>query len=178
MLSKLETANRQLQSVFQVTRRNEKRLYALNEISAIVSQSLELEDVLSVAADKVKQVMDLDVVLIFLLGEDKQELKLIAHQGVSDEFAVGLKGFKDGEDFNSRVVQTAETLLIEDASQDTKLTREEVRREGIMAEIIVPLKAKGNVVGTLAGAMRESRQFLGEEVELLTTIGSQIGIGI
>ncbi len=139
---------------------------------------MELEDVLSVAADKVKQVMDLDVVLIFLLGEDKQNLKLIAHQGVSDDFAAGLKGFNDGEDFNSRVVQTAETLLIEDASQDTKLTREEVRREGIMAEIIVPLKAKGNVVGTLTGGMRGSRQFLDEEVELLTTISSQIGMAI
>jgi PAS domain S-box-containing protein len=46
------------------------------------------------------------------------------------------------------------------------------------AEVIVPLKAKGKVVGTLAGAMHESRQFLSEEVELLTTIGSQIGMAI
>ncbi len=178
MLSKLEAADQQLESAYQVTRHNEKRLSALNEISAIVSQSLELEDILSAVVDKVKQVMGLDIVLIFLLDEDKQELKLITHREVSEEFVAGLKGLKVGEGFNGRVAQTGEPLVIENASEDPRLTREIVRREGIRAEIIVPLKAKGNVVGTLAGAMRESRQFLGEEVELLTTIGSQIGIGI
>jgi len=178
MLSKLEKADQQLQSAFQIARRNERRLYALNEISAIVSQSLELQDVLGAAADKVMQVMDLEVVLIFLLDQDKQELGLVTHRGVSEEFVAGLKGLKFGEGFNGRVAQTGEPLVIEDASQDPRLTREIVRREGMRAEVIVPLKAKGNVVGTLAGAMRESRQFLSDEVELLTTIGSQVGMAI
>jgi len=178
LLSKLEAADQQLESAYQITRRNEKRLSALNEISAIVSQSLELDDILSAVVDKVKQVMGLDIVLIFLLDEDKQELKLITHREVSEEFVAGLKGLKVGEGFNGRVAQTGEPLLIEDASEDPRLTREIVRREGMRAEIIVPLKAKDNVVGTLAGAMRESRQFLGEEVELLTAIGSQIGMAI
>ncbi|MGB8706887.1 MAG: PAS domain S-box protein [Dehalococcoidia bacterium] len=178
MLSKLEAADQQLESAYQVTRSNEKRLSALNEISAIVNQSLELEDILSAVVDKVKQVMGLDIVLIFLLDEDKQELKLITHREVSEEFVAGLKGLKVGEGFNGRVAQTGEPLLIEDAAQDPRLTREIVKREGMLAEVIVPLKAKGKVVGTLAGAMRESRQFLSEEVELLTTIGSQIGMAI
>ena len=178
MLSELAVTDQELESAYQVTKRNEKRLSALNEISAIVSQSLELEDILSAVVDKVKQVMGLDIVLIFLLDEDKQELKLIIHREVSEEFVAGLKGLKVGEGFNGRVAQTGEPLVIEDAAQDPRLTRETVKREGMRAEVIVPLKAKGKVVGTLAGAMRESRQFLSEEVELLTTIGSQIGIGI
>jgi PAS domain S-box-containing protein len=178
MLSKLEVADQQLESVFQLIRHNEKRLFALYEIAAIVSQSLELKEGLSAAADKVKQVMDLEVVLIFLLDEDRQELELITHRGVSEEFVTGLKGLRVGEGFNGRVARTGELLLIEDASQDPRLTREIVRQEGIQAEIIVPLKAKDKVVGTLAGAMRESRQFLKEEVELLIAIGSQIGMAI
>ena len=178
MLSELAVADQELESAYQTTRRNEKRLFALNEISAIVSQSLELEDILSVVVDKVKQVMGLDIVLIFLLDEDKQELKLITHREVSEDFVAGLKGLKVGEGFNGRVAQTGEPLVIEDAAQDPRLTRETVKREGMRAEVIVPLKAKGKVVGTLAGAMRESRQFLSEEVELLTTIGSQIGMAI
>jgi PAS domain S-box-containing protein len=178
MLSKLNAADQQLESVYQATRRSEKRLYALNEISAIVSQSLELEDILSAVVDKVKQVMGLDIVMIFLLDEDKQGLKLVTHREVSEEFVAGLKGLKVGEGFNGRVAQTGEPLLIEDASEDPRLTREVVRQEGIRAEVIVPLKAKGNVVGTLAGAMRESRQFSSEEVELLTHIASHIGMAI
>ncbi len=177
-LSKLNAVDQQLESAYQATRRSEKRLYALNEISAIVSQSLELEDILSAVVDEVKQVMGLDIVLIFLLDQDKQELKLVTHREVSEEFVAGLKGLKVGEGFNGRVAQTGEPLLIEDASEDPILTREVVRREGMRAEIIVPLKAKGNVMGTLTGAMRESRQFLDEEVELLTHIASHIGMAI
>ncbi len=177
-LSKLNAAEQQLESAYQATRRSEKRLYALNEISAIANQSLHLEDILSAVTDKVKQVLDLDIVLIFLLDKDKQELKLTAHQDVSEEFITGLRGLKVGEGFNGRVAQTGEPLIVEDASEDPRLTREVVRREGICSQVIVPLKAKGNVVGTLAGAMRQPRQFLSEEVELLTAIGSQVGMAI
>ncbi|MBM3143118.1 MAG: PAS domain S-box protein [Chloroflexi bacterium] len=177
-LSKLNATDQQLESAYQATRRSEKRLYALNEIAAIVSQSLELEDILSAVVDKVKQVMSLDIVLIFLLDQDKQELKLVTHREVSDEFVAGLKGLKVGEGFNGRVAQTGEPLLIEDASEDPRLTREVVKREGMRSEVIVPLKAKGNVVGTLAGAMRGSRQFLDEEVELLIHIASHVGMAI
>jgi len=178
MLSKLEATDKQLESAYRATRRNEKRLSALNEISSIINKSLELEDILSVVVDKLKRVMGLDVILIFLLDKDRQELKLVTHREVSEEFIAGLKGLKVGEGFNGRVAQSGEPMVVEDASQDPRLTRDIVRREGIMSEVIVPLKAKGNVVGTLAGAMRKSRQFHDEEVELLNTICSQVGMGI
>jgi hypothetical protein len=85
MLTKLQQADEQLQSVFQVTRRNEERLWALNEIAAILGQSLELKDILCSAAGSIKQVMGLDVVLILLTNENKPEFEVIAHVGFSKE---------------------------------------------------------------------------------------------
>jgi two-component system sensor histidine kinase DegS len=178
MLSNLEAAKQELQSHIQVIRSNEKRLAALNEVAAIISQSLELEDVLNAAADKVKEVMDLEVVLVFLLDEESQELELKTCRGVSEEFAVGLKGLKVGEGFNGQVAQTGEPLLIEDASQDPRLTREVVKREKIQAGFIVPLEAKGKVMGTLCVAMHGARQFLSEEMELLSHIANNIGVAV
>lgn len=177
-LLKLEATQRELQGQVQVIESNEKRLSALNEVSAIVSQSLELENVLNAAADKVREVMDLEVVLVFLLNEENQELELKTYRGVSEEFAVGLKGLKVGEGFNGQVAQTGEPLLVENASQDPRLTREVVKREGIQAELIVALKAKGKVVGTLSVAMRGSRQFLSEEIELLSHVANHIGVAV
>ena len=75
--TKLEQADEQLQVVFQVTRRNEERLWALNEISAILGQSLELKDILRSAAGSIKQVMGLDVVLILLTNESSAYNKTI-----------------------------------------------------------------------------------------------------
>jgi len=178
VLLKLESAQQELQSQVEVIRSNEKRLAALNEVSAIVSQSLELEDILNVATDKVREVMSLEVALVFLLDEEGQELVLKTYRGVSEEFTAGLKGLKVGEGFNGRVAQTGEPLLVEDASRDPRLTREVVKREGIQAALIVPLKAKGKVVGTLSVAGRSPRQFHLEEIELLSHIANHIGVAV
>jgi two-component system sensor histidine kinase DegS len=178
VLAKLEVAQKELQDYVQVIRSNERRLSALNEVSAVVSQSLELEEVLNVATDKVSEVMDLEVALVFILNEDVQELELKTYRGVSEEFAVSLKGLKVGEGFNGRVVQTGEPLLVEDASQDPRLTRDVVKREGIRAQLIVPLKAKGKVVGTVCVATRGSRQFLPEDIELLSHVANHIGVAV
>jgi len=156
----------------------EKRLAAINTISAVIGQSLEIQDVLDIAIDKVTEVTGLEVALVFLLNEESQELELKTWRGVSEDFIEGKKGLKVGEGFNGRVAQTGEPLLVEDASRDLRLTREAVKQEGIQSALIVPLKAKDKVVGTLSVAMRGSRQFLNEEVELLTTIGRQVGMAI
>ena len=177
-LMRLEATRRQLESYVNIIERSEKRLAAINAVSAVVSESLELQDVLDMAADKVREVMNLDIALVFLINEQTSELELRAHRGVSEEFTAGLEGLKIGEGFNGKVAQTGEPLLIEDASHDPIVTREVVKKEGIQSQIIVPLEAKGKVVGTLTVAGRGSRQFRNEEVELLTTVGSQVGIAI
>jgi signal transduction histidine kinase len=177
-LLRLEATRQQLESYVRVIERSEKRLSAINAVSTVISQSLELQDVLEIAAAKVTEVMGLDVALVFLLNEDTQELELKAYRGVSQEFVTGMQGLKVGEGFNGMVARTGEPLLVDDASQDPRLTRDVVVREGIQAQLIVPLEAKGKVVGTLTVAGRGSRHFRDEEVELLTTIGSQVGIAI
>ena len=178
VLSKLESAQQELQSQVQVIRSNEQRLSALNEVSAIVSQSLELEDVLNAAADKVTEVMDLEVALVFLLNDESQELELKTYRGVPEDFTKGSKGLKVGEGFNGRVAQTGEPLLVEDASQDPRLTREVVKREGIQAMLIVPMKARDRVVGTLSVATRGPRQFPLEDIELLSHVANHIGVAV
>jgi len=53
-----------------------------------------------------------------------------------------------------------------------------VKEEGIRSQIIVPLKSKGKIMGTLSVAMRRYRQFRPDEVELLAAIGNQIGVAV
>ena len=178
MLSKLEEAHQQLQSQVSIIKSNAERLATLNEISSLVSRSLELEDVLNVAADKIKEVMNLDIVLIFLLNEENKELELKAYRGISDDFAAALKGLKVGEGFCGKAAQTGELQLIEDNAQDSIFAEETVKKEGIRGGLVVPLKAEGKVTGILCVAMHGSRQFLDEEIELLITIGNQIGVAI
>jgi signal transduction histidine kinase len=177
-LLRLAAAQKELQSYIQVIKNNEKRLSVLNEISHVTSQSLELQDILIAAADKVIEVMGVDNALIFLLDEDSQELVLQVYQGVSEEFASDVARLKVGEGFNGQVAQTGEPLVVENASNDPRLTREVVRREGIKVVLIVPLKPKGKVVGTLCVNTLSQRKFASEDIELLSLIANNIGVAV
>jgi len=159
-------------------REHRVRLAALNHISSMVSKSLELNQILNSSVDSIMGVMDVDVVLIFLLDEKADELNLGAYRGVSDAFIKSVGRLKVGEGLNGMVAQTGEPAFINDASKDPRLTKMAVVKEGIRSQIIVPLKSKGKVMGTLSVAMHRQRQFSQDEVELLAAIGSQIGVAI
>ena len=166
---------------FESLRKERERriqLAALNQTSSVVSESLELSQVLKGSVDNAMDVMGVDAALVFLLDEETGELTLAAHQGVSEGFVQGVGSLKLGEGFNGRVAQTGEPLFVEDASEDPGLTRMVVREEGIRSQIIVPLKSKGKVMGTLCAAMRSDRQFRQDEVDLLTAIGNQVGVAV
>jgi len=172
----LEGVQQELQSYIRLSRSNEKRLATLNAVSNMLSRSFELEEVLHSALNMVVEVMEVEVALIFFLAEETGELRLIAYEGVSDKFAQGVDRMKLGEGFNGRVAVTGQPLIVENASLDPRLSREVVRQEKIEALLTVPLKATGSIIGTLCVANRRPRQFLAEEIELLSTIGGQIGI--
>ena len=157
-----------------------RRVYlaAVNQISGVLSQSLELNQVLGNAIDNVIDVMKVEIALVFLLDEEAGQLTLAAYRGVSEEFGQGMGGIKLGEGFNGRVAETGEPLYVEDASQDPNLTKMAVREEGIRSQLIVPLKSKGRVMGTLCVAARSRRQVLQEELDLVTAIGNQIGVAV
>jgi len=176
--TQLEVARQELQDHVQVIQENEERLAALHQISSTVSQSLELSQVLSGAIGNVVDVMQVEIALVFLLDEEAGELTLAAHRGVSARFVQGVGKLKLGEGFNGRVAETGESLYVEDATQDPGLTKMAVREEGIRSQLIVPLKSKGKVVGTLCVAARRQRQVLPEELELVTAIGNQIGVAV
>ena len=177
-VQQLEKAKEELQTNVTVIKENEKRLAALNRISSTVSESLELNTVLGSAIDNVVDVMQADVAWIFLLDEKSGELSLATHRGSSEELARGVDKLKLGEGFNGRVAQSGEPLFVEDASQDPRLTREVVSKFQLHSTLIVPVSSKGKVNGTLCIAMRRYRQFLPEEVELLTAMGNQIGVAV
>lgn len=174
-LLKLEAMQHQLQSHIQMIKGNEKRLSGLHFICTVVNESLILEEVLDTAADRIKELMGVDVVLLFFLDEETGQLELRGHRGVSEEFVAGMARLKVGEGFNGRVAQTGEPCLIEDSGVDPRLSREVVRSEGIKSQFIVPLKSKDKVIGTLCAAMHVPKQFTPEERQLLIIIGLELG---
>ena len=154
------------------------QLEAISSITAIVTESLELEHILKDALDKVLEVTATEAGLIYLLDPPSQELILVAYRGVAEESVADLDRLKLGEGFCGRVAQSGELAVVQDSSNDPRLTRLAVQQEGLRTQVITPLKSKDQVQGVLAVATRRSRQFLQDDLDLITAIGNQIGVAI
>jgi PAS domain S-box-containing protein len=162
------------------TRERQNRIWlaSLKYISNLVSQSLELEQLLSSSIDSIIEIMKADAALIFLLNREVGELVLHANRGFSKEFVSSVDRLKLGEGLNGMVAETGERAIIKDASTDDRLTKLAVKKEGIRSQLIVPLKSKGKVMGTICVAVRKHRAFNQDEIELLVALGNQIGVAV
>lgn len=169
---------RSYRSLEQQVAARTKELAALNAIAAAVSQSLHLDEVLDSALEKTLEVMEIEAGGIYLLDEEAGVLTIAVHRGLSPEFMAGIDGLKPGEGFSGRVAQSGQPLLIEDVSTDPRLTRMVAREAGLHSAAIVPLSSKGEVLGTLFAIARVHRDFSVQDVQLLTSIGHQIGVAI
>ena len=150
----------------------------MSTLSGLLSQTLRPRDILPTATEMVADVMEVEVVLIYTLHIERRELMLSAHRGVTTEFVQGVDRMKLGEGFNGRVAESGEPIMLSDAAQDPRLSREIVRKENLRAQLIVPMKSGGDVVGTICVATHHQRQFDANEMELLIAIGNQIGIAL
>ncbi len=178
IMLQLEAKRRELQSYIRSIKENERRLSVLHSVSSAVNQSSELQEVLDTAVDKIREVMNVDAVLLFLVDKEAGRLELKVHRGVSQEFAAKITGLKIGEGLNGWVAQTGEPCLVRDSASDPRLTREVVRGEGIKSQFIVPLRSGDKVMGTLCVATHNIKQFTTEEEELLVLVSIQLGVAI
>lgn len=154
----------------------DKWLVTLSRLSLLLAESERLEDTLPSALQMVAELMGIDVVLLYWLDAEKGELELAAYRGVAPEFARMVDRVRVGEGFNGRAAETGEPVMVWNAAQDPRLSRVAVRLEGIQSQLVVPMKSRGQVVGTICVASKRKREFRPNEVELVTAIADQIGI--
>jgi signal transduction histidine kinase len=155
-----------------------RSLSALNQVLRTASQSLVLDDVLNNALDAVVEVMEADAAWIYLLREGETTLRLRAQRGLSEDFCQVVSNVELGVGLNGSVAQNGQTLLIEDIGQDEQAKSRAAAEEGLCSLAAVPLGAKEAVVGVLGAATRTDRCFSASELELLSAIGSQVGIAV
>jgi len=170
----LENTQEQLQARIREARANARRLATLNTISNALSQYLEPAKVIETAVEMVGEIMEVEVILVYTIEPRQNDMILTAYEGISSESAAELDHVKIGEGFNGEVAATGEVMLVQDASSDPRLTRSAVIRNKIHPMLIVPMKSKGEVIGTLCVGMRRPRTFLPDEIDLLSTIAGQI----
>ncbi len=155
-----------------------KELATLNAIAFEASHSLNLEEVLYYALDKVLELMSLEKGQAFRLERGTSTLILMAHRGLSDKLirrtarqplsvsAAGLAA-EEGRPVVRRVADFPEGKL-----------RDLIQNEGIELVVSTPLTVKGETVGILNLGAPATRDVTPEELSLLTAVGHQIGVAV
>ncbi|MEJ2710961.1 MAG: GAF domain-containing protein [Anaerolineales bacterium] len=155
-----------------------RELSVLNAISAAVSQSLDLSETLNEALEKTLELMEIDSGGIYLLDNESELLSIAAHHGLSDTFIQEVDHLQPGEGFSGHVLTTGQPLVVRDIFEDPRLTRQAVIKEGLRSLAVVPLNTKGSTLGTLFAVTHGVREFDERDLQLLTSIGNQVGVAV
>ena len=171
----------------QAIQRRNKELAALNSIAAVVSQSLDLGEILNAGLDKMLELLEQDVGGIYLADLIKRKLELVAHRGISQQFVDAI-GSIDVDERTLKAV-TSESRLgklifsVKAITKDPKLLarivaamREE--RLGLTSTIPVILRAKEEIVGLIIVSSHVRRIYSRAELQLLTAMGQQLAVAI
>jgi len=159
-------------------RKNHSNLLSLYRVSAAISQTISLDKLFDIVLDTVT---GLDIFNaerkggIFIVEGNR--MRLVSHLGHSDVFLEHHKNMKVGECLCGLAVKTGEIIISGNSSQDDRHT---IKYPGIYSHghIIIPLKARYTVVGVLYLYLPADFDIDDSKLNLLASIGNQIGIAI
>ncbi|MDO8635394.1 MAG: PAS domain S-box protein, partial [Dehalococcoidia bacterium] len=157
------------------------QLFALNRVSQSLTQSMEIEEAAKKTLETTLNVLDLDGGTIRILDESTQELVLLAHVGLPRELAREMQAnprMKLGQGLSGIAAQQLKPLVISDLQMHPNLLYNSIYDSGFSVYIGIPLSVKGNLVGTISCFSRRQRIFTRNDMELLSSLGNMVGMGI
>ncbi len=160
-----------------------EQLSALNATAEAASRSLDLETLEQEVLQTIQTTMDVDVGGVALIDEKTQMVVPSTFFGISQEaMDVLAPTQKVGEPLIGLVASTSEAVVVEDLPREARKVSQEVadlvEKEGLKVFAFLPIRSKGRIIGVLAAGRKSGLKFTPSEVELLASIGNQIGIAI
>jgi len=157
--------------------RRARNLMSLHQISAALSASLRMEEVLNTAAMQLVSLFDVGHSMAILFSAEDAEGQVAAEHpplGLAGQ-SVPVKGFP----MLRSIMTTMTPLAISDAqrSQLLRPLRRQIEKLGIESMLIVPMSTKGRMMGVITlDALGEQRTFTPQEIEICQTVAAQVAV--
>lgn len=146
----------------------------LEDISALILQSHDLNETLRNIVSLVARRMGTDVCSIYLLESDNETLRLRATKGLSQR-AVGKVTLRIGEGLTGMAAQKRHAIAIEEPQEHPSYRYfKETGEERFHSFLGIPLFDRNHPLGVIVLQTRDPRQFSRDEVSALSTIAFQI----
>jgi signal transduction protein with GAF and PtsI domain len=154
--------------------RIEQQLRLFQKISRFMVRDLSLQDVLQGIVSLVVEFTQCDACLVYLL--DGEDLVLCA-SNTPHPSTIGKLRMRRNEGLTGWVARERRLLAISrEAYEDSRFKRfGELEEDSYEAFLSAPVIARNRVVGVINVQHRAPHQHTGSEMEVLTTVGEQVG---
>ncbi len=160
----------------EIQRRNQD-LAALNMIATTIGQSIGLDQILNATLDRALKVLELDGGWVQLLDEGNT-LLLVEHRGMPASAVAAIERINLRDDPGDGPAEVASEFDVEQILHLIQRQMEDAQLDQAVGLVGVPISSKDNILGVLGGICRGARALSLDQVQLLTTIGHQLGIAV
>ncbi len=161
--------------------RSVNELQALGEVSQAVNSTLDLETVLTTVVQRAVQLSHTDAGAMYVFDEGRQEFKLRATYGMSDEMIVAItdRHIGTGDAHIGPAAVQRKPVQVPDIEKEAPSPVNQINlREGFRALLIIPLLRPNHIVGALVVRRREPGEFPQSTIDLLETFADQSVVAI
>jgi signal transduction histidine kinase len=176
--SERERHRREEERIRNLEKRVEE-LAVLNEMSASLSSTLDLDEVLTLIMERINAVLKVEAGSLLVIDDETGEL---VFQIALGEKAEGVKPFRlpMGQGIAGHVAQSGEPLMISDAQKDRRHYKAvDVTTDFLTRSILcVPMIFKGKVIGVIEIMNKLEGDFTESDLTLLNSIATYAAIAI
>jgi signal transduction histidine kinase len=163
--------------LYEESRRAERRLEAIREISAALLEGQEPEKVLELVAQRARELVGADVATVALPASDDDSLVIQVAVGAHEEALKGMVFPREGS-ISGEVMGSEQPVILEDASVSGRAHQPMVRVGDIGPMMVVPLAVPGPF-GTLTLANRiGGRRFGQDDLSVVESFAQQAAVAI
>jgi GAF domain-containing protein len=158
--------------------RQVRELRALNELSAVLSSTLELKTVLQTGLIKALQVMRAEAGIVSLVDRQTGDLVVAASHGWRGQAPADGTPVRAGKQLLGWVASTSRIWANTEASHGLQTAIDALRDEKTQAVTLTPMRAGGRLVGVLSGMSYTPHNLTPDEIDLLSAIGGMFGVAV
>ena len=150
--------------------RRMNELFTLQELSYVLSESLQLDHIVDQVARYARRFLQAEGSLVALLEEGGQLLRVVSAEGSLSS----LKGKQISESEDTLIMRAIARERLE--STEIGATATEIEGLAVRSAAAIPLRAHGVTMGTLAVADRKDGSFTAEDFQLLSTVATHAAV--
>jgi signal transduction histidine kinase len=173
----VKTAQAYADSQAKLVRRADE-LSTLNRLSLASSRSLDPKETVVAILEETMTALDASAGMVFIQRDTGPGLRLEAHRGISAVMAEKEAHLRPGHCLCGEAVARRQVLLAGDVGDDPRCTSDLCICEGFRSVACAPLEVKGQLVGLLQLANRNTGHFKDDQRDFLAAAAAQVSVFI